>query len=79
MTTDEKLDLILQKVTTLESDMQEVKADIVEMKDELVKTNKRLYILEGDTHQVNIKIDEIRSWARLDLKDSPFLKNRALA
>jgi predicted nucleic acid-binding Zn-ribbon protein len=65
MTTDEKLDLILNKLDGIE--------------DAIVNVNKRLTILEGDTHQLNLKIDEIRTWTRLDLKDNPFMKTRAIA
>ena len=72
MTTDEKLDLILRKIEGLED-------STLEIKDTIVNIHKRLTILEGDTHQINLKIDEIRSWTKLDLKDNPFMKTRAIA
>ena len=86
MTTDEKLDLIIselgginKRLDTIESDMQEVKADIVEMKAEILHINKRLFVIEHDMFTLNFKVDEIRTWTRMDLKDNPFLRNRAVA
>jgi len=44
------------------------------IEDAIVRVNKRLTIIEGDIHQINLKIDEIREWTMLDRKDNPFIR-----
>ena len=69
MNIDEKLDLILEKL-----DRQDERLDTIE--DAIVNVNKRLTIMEGDLHTLNLKVDELRTWTRLDLKDNPFLRHK---
>lgn len=74
-----KITGIETKMNTLESKVDNLENKLEGVEDAIVNVNKRLTIIEGDTHQLNLKIDEIRAWTRLDLKDNPFMKTRALA
>lgn len=86
MTTDEKLDLIISELSginkrldVVDKRLNTIESDIVEMKDRLVSVAKRLFIIDNDVSNLIFKVDEIRSWTRLDLKDNPFARNRAVA